>query len=89
MVGVWLACKPGLKLPVLPIEELVERMQRSNLYKDLPRGRKRRGWKKEFLESLREAAFDIEEVPEEKISRTVSAYPLERRMPEISVAAES
>ena len=27
--------------------------------KDMPRGRKRRGWKKEFLESLADAATDI------------------------------
>jgi hypothetical protein len=64
-------------------------MQRSNLYQDLPRGRKRRGWKKEFLESLREAAQDIGEVSEEEISRTVSAYRRERRTPEITVVAES
>ena len=46
-------------------------MSRADLYKDLPRGKKRRGWKKEFLESLTEAAKDIGEVSEEEILRTV------------------
>jgi hypothetical protein len=64
-------------------------MSRVDLYKELPRGPKRRGWKKEFLESLREAAKDIGEVSEEEILRTASAYRRERRTPEITVAAES
>lgn len=63
-------------------------MGRADLYKDMPRGRKRRGWKKEFLESLTEAANDIGEVSEEEISRTVRTYRREKRTPEITVAAE-
>ncbi len=64
-------------------------MGRADLYKDMPRGRKRRGWKKEFLESLAEAAKDIGEVSEEEILRTVRTYRREKRIPEITVAAES
>jgi hypothetical protein len=41
-------------------------MKRADLYKDLPRGTKRRGWKKEFLEMLSEAAKDIGEILEEE-----------------------
>jgi hypothetical protein len=70
-------------------EQLEERMGRVDLYKDLPRGPKRRGWKKEFLESLTETARDIGEVSEEEILRTVRAYRRERHAPEITVAAES
>ena len=70
-------------------EQIEERMSRTDLYKDMPRGRKRRGWKKRFLESLTEAAKDIGEVSEEEILRTVRAYRRERRTPEITVAAES
>jgi hypothetical protein len=70
-------------------EQIEERMSRAELYKDLPRGRKRRGWKKEFLNSLKEAAHDIGEVSEEEILRTVRSYRRERRAPEITVAAES
>jgi hypothetical protein len=54
----------------------------------MPRGRKRRGWKKEFLESLTEAAKDIGEVSEEEILRTVRTYRKEKRVPEITVGAE-
>jgi hypothetical protein len=42
----------------------------SRLYRDLPRGRKRHDWKKEFLESLAEMANDIGEVSEEEVLRT-------------------
>ncbi len=79
-----------LGVPFRALEEQIEeRMSRADLYKDLPRGRKRRGWKKEFLDSLKEAAQDIGEVSEEEILRTVRAYRRERRAPEITVAAES
>jgi hypothetical protein len=69
-------------------EQIEERMGRADLYKDMPRGRKRRGWKKEFLKSLTEAAKDLGEVSEEEISRTVRTYRKEKRAPEITVAAE-
>lgn len=79
-----------LGVPFRALEEQIEeRMSRADLYRDLPRGRKRRGWKKEFLESLAEAAKDIGEVSEEEILRTVRSYRRERRAPEITVAAES
>jgi len=70
-------------------EQIEERMGKAELYKDIPRGRKRRGWKKEFLESLNKAAEDIGEVSEEEISGAVRSYRRERRVPEITVAAES
>jgi len=70
-------------------EKIAQRMSRASLYQDLPRGRKRRGWKKEFLQTLAEAAKDIGDVSEEEILRTVRGYRKERRAPEITVAAES
>jgi hypothetical protein len=79
-----------LGVPFRALEEQIEdRMSRADLYRDLPRGRKRRGWKREFLESLAEAAKDIGEVSGEDILRTVRRYRRERRVPEITVAAES
>jgi hypothetical protein len=69
-------------------EQIADRRSRTDLYKDLPPGRKRRGWKKEFLEALTEAAKDIGEVSEEEILRTVRGYRRERRTPKITVAAE-
>jgi len=70
-------------------KQIEERLRRAELYKDLPRGRKRQGWKKEFLGSLREAAKDIGEIPEEEILRTARTYRRERPTPEITVAAEA
>ena len=58
------------------------------LCRDMPRGWKRAGWKKEFLDELSEAAKDIGEISEEEIQRTVRNYRQERRMPEINIAAE-
>lgn len=84
--------EPPMKLgvPFRAIREKIERrMSYADLYKDLPRGRKRRGWRKEFLESLADAAKDIGDVSDEEILRTVRAYRKERRTPEITVAAEA
>jgi hypothetical protein len=64
-------------------------MTRADLYRDLPRGRKRRGWKRESLESLTEAAEEIGGVSDEEILKTVRAYRRERRAPEITVVAKS
>jgi hypothetical protein len=69
-------------------EQIEERIRWADLYKDLPRGRKRRGWRKEFLRSLAEAAKDIGEISEEEISLAVQTYRKEKRAPEITVAAE-
>lgn len=79
-----------LSLPLRAFEEQIEeRMKLVDLFRDLPRGRKRRGWKKEFLESLSEAAEDLGDISEEEIVRTVSSRRRERRTPEITVVAES
>lgn len=69
-------------------EELQARLARVGLYRDLPPGRKRRGWKKEFLNSLAGAAKDIGDISEEEILQTVRGYRRQRCVPEISVAAE-
>ncbi len=79
-----------LGVPFRALEKQIkERMSRADLYKDLPRGRKRRGWKKEFLETLAEMAKDLGEISEEEILRTVRGYRKEKRAPEITVAAET
>ena len=69
-------------------KQLQEQMTRADLYRDLPQGRKRRGWTKQFLESLTDAARDIGEVSDEEILQTVRVYRKEKRVPEITVAAE-
>jgi hypothetical protein len=69
-------------------KQIDERMRQADLYKDLPPGRKRRGWKREFLKTLAHSARDIGEVSEVDILRTVRTYRRERRAPNITVAAE-
>lgn len=49
-------------------EQIEKRMGKAELYKDIPRGKKRRGWKKEFLESLSKAAKDMGEISDEEIA---------------------
>ena len=78
-----------LGVPFRALEgQVAERMSRLELYRDLPPGRKRRGWKTEFLETLAEAAQDMGEISEEEILRTIGTYRRERRTPEITVASE-
>ena len=77
----------------VPFRELArqveERLQRVELYKDLPRGRKRRGWKKEFLATLRDAAREMGDVSSEEILKAVREYRSENKQrPEVTVEAE-
>jgi hypothetical protein len=51
--------------------ELEKQLPRASISRDLPRGRKRAGWKKDFLRSLRAAATEIGAVSEEEIINTV------------------
>jgi hypothetical protein len=58
-------------------------------YKDLPRGRKRRGWKEEIVSTLRQAGKDIGEVSEQEIASRVRVYRSERKkQPEIRLVAQ-
>jgi hypothetical protein len=51
--------------------ELQKQLPRAVVSRDLPRGRKRAGWKKDFLRSLEAAAAEMKDISEEEISRTV------------------
>lgn len=78
-----------LGVPFRSLEEQIRQgIGRADLYKDIPRGRKRPGWKKEFLASLSGAAKELGKVSEDEILRTVRRYKQEHRRPEITVAAE-
>lgn len=79
---------------VLPVgsfaSELEERLPLANLYRDLPRGRKRRGWRQEFLEAVREAATDLGTISEKDLLKTIRDYrKIRRARPEITVVAET
>jgi hypothetical protein len=70
-------------------QQLEERLQRVELYKDLPRGRKRPGWKREFLATLREAAREMGDVSPEEAVKAVRQYRNENKhRPEVTVEAE-
>ena len=51
--------------------ELEKQLPRASVSRDLPRGRKRAGWKKDFLRSLEAAAAEMENVSEEELLKTV------------------
>ncbi len=70
-------------------QRLEERLQMVELYKDLPRGRKRPGWKKEFLATLKEMAQDMGDVPTEEVLKAIRQYRNEKKQkPEVTVEAE-
>jgi len=78
-----------LGVPFRSLGEQIEKgWNRAELYRDMPPGRKRAGWKKEFLQTLSEAAKDFGEISEEEIQRTIRSYREESRIPEVTVAAE-
>jgi len=61
-----------------------------DVYRDLPRGRKRSNWKAEFLATLKEASRDIGDVPPRDVQRAVREYRTSKKAkPEITVVAEA
>jgi hypothetical protein len=80
-----------IKIPVRSLaRELEEQIPLASAYKDLPKGRKRAGWKKDFLQSLQKAAGDLGDISEEKILKTVREFRSRRKkLPEITIVARS
>jgi hypothetical protein len=71
-------------------QQLEERLKQVELYKDLPRGRKRLGWKKEFLATLTEATQDMGIVSTKEVLKAVARYRSEKKQkPEVTVEAGS
>jgi hypothetical protein len=69
--------------------EIEHRLPFAAAAKDLPRGRKRPGWKRAFRAALVEAARDLDGVSEEQILKAVKAYRKERARPGLTVVAEA
>jgi DNA-binding transcriptional MerR regulator len=95
---IWLRSRPSsssaaieIRIPVRSLaEEIEERLPLAKVYRDLPRGRKRSGWKAEFLETLGEAAVDLGDLSEEDILQAVKKQrKATRSKPEITVASEA
>ena len=65
---------------------LKKQLPRAVASRDLPRGRKRKGWRKEFLRSLEAAAIEMDDVSEKEILETVRetrAMLARRKAPQI------
>jgi hypothetical protein len=77
-----------IKIPLRSLaSELEKQLPRAEASRDLPRGRKRTGWKREMLASFEEAASDMDKVSQSQIAETIRRYRAERkRLPEVSVA---
>ena len=80
-----------IKIPVRSLaRELEEQIPLASAYKDFPKGRKRPGWKKDFLRSLQKATAELGDISEEEILRTVRESRVGRKKePEITVVGRS
>src|SRR5205807_4681002 len=70
--------------------ELEKQLPRASASRDLPRGRKKAGWKKDYLRSLKAAAAEMGDVSEEEIlkgvNETRAVLARKKRPPMIDVA---
>jgi Helix-turn-helix domain len=71
------------------VAELDERMPLAEQARDLPRGRKRAGWKEELRTAFKQGAADLGSVSQADVARTIKSYRRERRKPELTVVAEA
>ena len=70
-------------------KELNEQLPRAQLYRDLPRGRKRPGWKRELVRNLEAAADDLAGVTPDQARSAIRGYRAEKKgLPEITVGGE-
>lgn len=67
-------------------KELNEQLPLAAVYQDLPRGRKRPGWRREFTRSLAAAAGDLSGVTESQVTEAIRGFRAEKKkLPEITV----
>jgi len=91
---IWLRSRPArgretieVRIPVRNLaKELEQQLPRALIHQDLPRGRKRPGWKREFRQTLQAAAGDLSGITKSQINAAIHGYRAQRdRLPEISV----
>ncbi len=70
-------------------EELRQRLPLAAAAMDLPRGRKRPGWKRDFLAAVREASGALEGLSEKQLADTIRTYRRERGKSGLTVVAEA
>jgi hypothetical protein len=80
-----------IKIPVRSLaRELEDQIPLASAYQDLPKGRKRAGWKKDLLRSVQKAGADLANISEEAVLKTVREYRSGRKkLPEITVVART
>lgn len=80
-----------VKIPLRSLaDELDEALPRASVRRDLPRGRRRPGWKEEFLQVAQMISAQLGDISEEQILKTIREYRSERKkLPEISIVARS
>ena len=78
-----------VRIPIRQIiKELEQRLPLANIYRDIPRGRKRKGWKEEFLRTLKGAASDVGDPSDKQIIESVRSYrSVSRLQPEVEVVS--
>ena len=79
-----------IRIPLARLNAEIERqLPLAEVARDLPRGRKRIGWKREFFKSLEAAANDLGDLPQDDILRGIRDYRKARKVvPEIRFATE-
>ncbi len=91
---IWLSSRPmlgrepvELRVPLAQLAmELKEQLPRAAMHQDLPRGRKRTGWKHEFTRKLEQAARDLSGATESQIAEAIRRHRAEKKhLPEITV----
>lgn len=91
---IWLRSLPArgqepveVRIPVGSLAKQVEeRLPRAAVCRDLPRGRNRPGWRREFVRSLEAVARDLSGVTETQIAQAIRGHRAEKqRLPEITV----
>jgi hypothetical protein len=93
---VWLRSKPArsrepieVRIPLRELaKELEDQLPQAAVYQDLPRGRKRPGWKRQFASRLEAASRDLSGVTESQVAEAIRGYRAEKKqLPEITVGS--
>ena len=76
-----------VRIPVRDLaNELNEQLPRAAAYQDLPRGRRRSSWKREFTRTVEAAAKDLSGVTESQIADAIRGFRAGKKtLPEITI----
>jgi len=76
-----------VRIPIRDLaKELDEQLPLAAIYQDLPRGRKRPGWKRELTRSLEAAANELSGVTESQVAEAIRGFRAQKKnLPEITV----